>query len=297
MQQKAMTLIEWQEAFSTQKKCLAHLAELRWPEGFICPHCSHTEAWFTPGHDLYDCKQCRQRTSVTAGTLFHSTKLPLTKWFTALYFVGVDKGGISAERLRLYIDVSWNTANLMLTKLRLAMGQREGQYLLSGTIELDEAFVGGKTTGGKRGRGSENKTAILVACEQKSQRAGYLKMQVVNHVNEAETKAFCQQAIEPAQHLKTDGSPTLKTLSSEHTVSSQVTPPKETAKWLPWVHIAIANLKRFLLGTYHGVSGEKLQRYLNEFCYRFNRRFWLLQIPDRLLATALQFKPILRLAL
>jgi hypothetical protein len=122
-------------------------------------------------------------------------------------------------------------------------------------------------------------------------------MQVVTHVNKTETKAFCQQAIEPDPHLKTDGSPTLKTLSSQHTVTSQVTPPKETAKWLPWVHIAIANLKRFLLGTYHGVSGEKLQRYLNEFFYRFNRRFWLLQIPDRLLATALQFKPILRLAL
>lgn len=186
--------------------------------GVCLSQCSHTEAWFIPGHDLYDCQHCRYRTSVTAGTLFHSTKLPLTKWFTALYFVAVDKGGISAERLRLYIDVDWKTANLMLTKLRLAMGQRDGEYLLSGIIELDEAFVGGKTTGGKRGRGAENKTAILVACEQKGKRAGYLKMQVVNQVNEAETKAFCQKTIEPDQHLKTDGSPTLKTLSSEHTV-------------------------------------------------------------------------------
>ncbi len=156
---------------------------------------------------MYDCKQCRKRTSVTAGTLFHATKLPLSKWFTALYFVAVDKGGISAERLRLYIDVSWNTANLMLSKLRLAMGQRDSQYLLSGVIELDDAFVGGKTTGGKRGRGSEKKTAILVACEQKEdgKRAGYLKMQVVEHVNEVETKAFCQRALMPEQHLKIDG--------------------------------------------------------------------------------------------
>lgn len=298
MQQKAMNLIEWQEAFSTQEKCMAHLAELRWPEGFVCSVCSHTQAWFTPGHDLYACKQCLKRTSVTAGTLFHATKLPLTKWFVALYFVAVDKGGLSAERLRQYIDVSWNTANLMLSKLRLAMGQRDGEYRLSGVIELDEAFVGGKTTGGKRGRGSEKKTAILVACEQREdgKRAGYLKMQVVDHVNAAETKAFCQKAVAPEQHLKTDGSPTLKTLSSEHTLSSQVTAPKETATWLPWVHVAIANVKRFLLGTYHGVSGGKLQHYLNEFCYRFNRRFWLLQIPNRLAATALQQKPILRLA-
>lgn len=299
MQQKAMTLLEWQAAFSTEEQCLAHLKALRWPDGFVCPHCSHTEAWFIAGHNLYDCKQCRNRTSVTAGTLFHSTKLPLTKWFTAMYFVAVDKGGISAERLRYYIDVDWKTANLMLTKLRLAMGQRDGNYLLSGVIELDEAFVGGKTTGGKRGRGAEKKTAILVACEQKDEgkRAGYLKMHVVEKVNEAETQAFCQKTLEPNQHLKTDGSPTLKTLSNQHSLTSQVTPPKETAKWLPWVHIAIANLKRFLLGTYHGVSGEKLQHYLNEFCYRFNRRFWLLQIPDRLLVSALAFTPIKRLAL
>jgi len=299
MQQKAVTLLEWQQLFSTEEHCKQHLFELRWPEGFICPHCGHREYWYTLGHELYDCKHCRHRTSVTANTLLHSTKIPLVKWFTAIYFVAVDKGGISASRLSVYVDVSWNTARLMLAKLRKAMQDRDANYLLSGIIELDDGFVGGRGTGGKRGRGSETKTAILVACEQREEGkyAGYLKMQVVPAINQEESHGFCEQAILPNQHLKTDGSPTLKTLKTLHTVSSQVTPPKETGKWLPWVHIAIANLKRFLLGTYHGVSGERLQEYLDEFCYRFNRRSWVLQIPNRLLYSALNTKPMCRLAL
>ncbi len=293
-QQREITLIEWQKQFSTEEACIEHLTKLRWPEGFVCQKCAHREAWFTPGHDLYDCKKCRYRTSVTAGTLFHSTKVSLVQWFTAIYFVAVDKGGISAERLRQYISVTWNTASSMLNKLRHAMAERDKQYFLSGLIELDDAFVGGKTTGGKRGRGSEKKTAILVACENDAQhrRAGFLKMQVVEHVDTKEVKAFSDKCITPSQDLKTDGSPTLKTLEGEHRVESKVVPPKETSKWLPWVHIAIANLKRYLLGTFHGVSGSHLQKYLDEFCYRFNRRFWLLQIPERLLVSAIQCLPV-----
>lgn len=298
MKQEAITLLEWQARFSDEESCREHLLAIRWPEGFVCPHCEATEAWYTHGHDLYECKCCRKRTSATAGTLFHSTKIPLTYWFLALYFCAVDKGGISATRLMTYINVSWNTARLMLAKLRTAMGDRDAQYLLQGLIELDDAFVGGKTTGGKRGRGSEKKTPILVACENVAEenRAGFLKMTVVEHVDEQSVKAFAQQVIIPKQDLKTDGSHTLRTLEGEHRLEYQVVPPQESHKWLPWVHIAIANLKRFLLGTYHGVSGGRLQEYLDEFCYRFNRRWCELQIPNRLLHACLIHNPVMRSA-
>ena len=297
--QEALTLLEWQEQFSTEEACQRHLIDMRWPEGFVCPHCQHEGGWFIAGHNWFECKACHRHTSPTSGTVFHATKLPLRHWFTALYFVGVDKGGISAERLRKYIDVSWNTANLMLQKLRAAMKERDVGYLLKGVIELDDAFVGGRDTGGKRGRGSETKTKILVACEQRNggKSAGFLKMSVVPAHDEANAKAFSNEAIAPQQTLKTDGSKALQTLSSHHTVTSKVSPPADTPKWLPWVHIAIANLKRFLLGTFHGVSGHRLQAYLDEFCYRFNRRWFELEIPNRLLAQLLNHPPLTRTSL
>jgi ISXO2-like transposase domain len=121
-------------------------------------------------------------------------------------------------------------------------------------------------------------------------------MRVVEKLDGDSVKQFAKVAIEPKQDLRTDGSPTLKTLEGTHRVESQVIPPQETHKWLPWVHIAIANLKRFLLGTYHGVSGFHLQEYLDEFCYRFNRRWCELEMPNRLLPACLIHKPVLRSA-
>jgi transposase-like protein len=299
MKQEAMSLKEWQERFPDEESCRAHIAKVRWPEGFICPHCGGKAYWYTGGYNLYHCKNCNKRTSAMAGTIFHSTKIPLKDWFTAIYLVTVDKGGVSATRLQTYLQISWNSANAMLMKLRIAMGARDQEYLLKGLIELDDAFIGGKTTGGKRGRGSEKKTAILVGCEHdaKNKRAGFLKMKVVEKMDAKSVEAFSNEALEPSQDLRTDGSPTLKTLEGKHRVESQVIPPQETSKWLPWVHIAIANLKRFLLGTYHGVSGFHLQKYLDEFCYRFNRRWCTLEIPNRLLHACLIHKPTLCSAL
>ncbi len=296
MKAEAMTLIEWQAKYSDERTCLFHLAELRWPDGYLCSKCNHDTYYFLEGYCLFECRACGDHTSVTAGTLFHATKLPLVKWFTAIYFVSVDKGGISASRLSKYIDVDWKTARNMLKRIRLCMADRDRRYLLSGLIELDDAFVGGKTTGGKRGRGAEGKTAILVACENDAEhkKAGFLKMTVVEHVDSEAVKAFSQKAIHSSQDLRTDGSPTLKTLEGTHRVESQVVLPQETHKWLPWVHIAIANLKRYLLGTFHGVSGSHLQEYLDEFCYRFNRRWCELQIPNRLLRICINHHPVNR---
>ena len=121
-------------------------------------------------------------------------------------------------------------------------------------------------------------------------------MEAVETLDARTVKPFSQQAFAEQQDVKVDGSPTLKTLEGDHRVESQVCSGEATGKWLPWVHIAIANLKRFLLGTYHGVSSTRLQEYLNEFCYRFNRRAWLKQLPNRLLFSMLIHKPKSRLA-
>ena len=120
MKQKGMSLLEWQNRFHAEEACIRHIVAMRWPDGFCCPHCGGGEAWYVLGRGLYDCKGCRKRTSATSGTLFHATKVPLTSWFVALYFCAADKGGISATRLMTYIDVTWETARLMLSKIRQA---------------------------------------------------------------------------------------------------------------------------------------------------------------------------------
>ncbi len=280
MKAESMTVVEWQERFATEDACLDYLEKERWGVGFKCPRCSHTQYWYTSGYRLYECKQCYLQTSPTSNTIFHGTKIPLVKWFWAIYFSSVDKGGISASRLSRHLNVSWNTARFMLKRLRACMGDRDQQYLLSGLIELDEALVGGKKSGGKGP--ADGKARVLVACENRGERAGHLKMEVVDKTNKETVANFSSKTLQSSQDLRTDGCPTLKTLEGPHRVESLVLPPSEVCRWLPWVHVAIANLKRFLLGTYHGVSPEHLQEYLDEFCYRFNRRRFELQIPLRL---------------
>jgi len=285
MKAESMTLSEWQTRFSTEEDCLNYLESIRWTEGFCCPKCAQTDFWYTPGYRLYECKQCKFQVSPTSHTIFHCTKVPLVKWFWAIYLCATDKGGVSSSRLSRLLKVSWNTARFMLRRIRECMADRDHQYLLSGLIELDEAFVGGKKPGGKGP--ADGKTRVLVACENRGKRAGYLKMKMVANTNKETVKTFSASNLQTSQDLRTDGCPTLKTLEGTHRVESQMLPGKEVCRWLPWVHVAIANLKRFLLGTYHGVSGKHLQEYLDEFCYRFNRRRFETQIPLRLLRTCL----------
>lgn len=282
---------EWQQRFSSDEACAEFLARRRWPEGVICPRCGHDGAHFITTRKLYQCAHCRHQVSVTAGTLFHSTNLPLTKWFWAVYLVASDKGGISAMRLAKLLGVSWPTAHRMLRKLRIAMGHRDRLYRLHEWLEVDDALVGGKRSG-KRGRGAEGKSPVLVACEERGEHAGFLAMEVVPSVCGTQVADFARRRLAPEQAVFTDALAALGSLSESQLHCPRVTPPDQAGLWLPWVHIAIANLKRFLLGTYHGVSPIYLQEYLDEFCYRFNRRFWEPELPARLLNLCLWHAPV-----
>ncbi|MGH8612310.1 MAG: IS1595 family transposase [Gammaproteobacteria bacterium] len=291
MKRAEISFFEWQKRFGSDEACTRFLVQERWPDGFICPRCGHEKAHLITTRGLYQCTSCRHQVSVIAGTLFHSTNLPLRKWFWAIYWVGSDKGGISALRLSKLLDVSWPTAHRMLRKLRIAMGHRDSLYRLRDWIELDDALVGGKRPG-KRGRGAEGKTPVLVACETRGERAGFLAMEVLESVSKAQVAAFTTGRLMPEQTVFTDAFSALTSLAETQLHCAEVTPPKQASRWLPWVHIAIANLKRFLLGTFHGVSAKYLQEYLNEFCYRFNRRLWEGQLPTRLLNLCLEHTAI-----
>jgi transposase-like protein len=292
MQAEETTLLEWQRLYGTEEACIDALVKKRWPDGFICPYCGHDDCYLIQNRRLYQCKHCDKQTSVTAGTVFHSTNLPLTKWFWAIYLMTSDKGGISAERLRKHLDVSWVTAYRMLRKLRRVMGDRNQEYTLSGVIELDDALVGGTRRGGKRGRGAEGKTPVLVAVENQEEHAGFIAMEATDSVNAENVKKFVEQNIAPDQTVRSDGLAALNVIGETQQHEAKVTPPEQASVWLPWVHIVISLFKRFLMGTFHGVSAQYLPEYLQEFCYRFNRRQWEGQIPHRLLNICIAHKPI-----
>ena len=144
MQMPEVSLIEWQKRFGTERKCAQTLAKVRWPKGFQCPACGGMKAYPIASRHLYQCAHCRHQVSITADTLFHATKIPLVKWFWAIYLMASDKGGLSALRASKHRGVSWITARTMLRKIRQAMAHRDSIYRLSNLIELDDTVAGGK---------------------------------------------------------------------------------------------------------------------------------------------------------
>jgi transposase-like protein len=268
------------------------LIRYRWPDGFIYPHCGHDRGYFMGGWHIYQCTACTRQVSVTAGTIFEASKLPLVKWFWAIYLMASDKEGVSAFRLAQQIEVSWLTAHRMLRKIRQTMGHRDRLYRLGDLIEVDDALVGGRHTGGKRGRGAEGKTPILVTVENRGEKAGHVAMEAVASVTRG-GENLCQAPFQPraagqercaVQPIVVGGNPAPCGKGDPCGQGGRVVA-------LGACH-TIGNLKTFLLGTSHVVSSKYLQEYLNEFCYRFNRRRVLHELPLRLLNACVKHVPI-----
>jgi transposase-like protein len=291
MKMPEISLLEWQKRYGTERACEKALDKIRWPNGFVCPRCNSTEASYITTRRVYQCCQCRNQVSITAGTLFHSTNLSLVKWFWAIYLTASDKGGISALRLSKHIGVSWPTARNMLKKIRIAMTDRDSEYRLEKLIEFDDAYIGGKRTG-KRGRGAGGKKPILVAVETREGKAGFMAVEAVDTISKKSVREFLQNHLKVGQTVRTDAFPALNSVGQMHNHQKKVVPAEQASEWLPLVHVVIGNLKKFLNGTFHGVSLRYLQEYLNEFSYRFNRRFWEPELPLRLLNACLSHAPV-----
>lgn len=281
-----MSFVEFQKRFQTEEQCLEYLKEVRFPDGFICPRCGYMEAYWIDTRKLLQCKHCRHQTSLIANTIFHRTHLPLWKWFWAMYLVGTDKRGCSAKLLERLLEVPYCTAWLLLHKIRNAFGDRDSQYMLEHVIEMDETFFGGAAAG-KRGRGAENKTQVIVAVENRGKSAGYAKMTVIESLDGKTVKTTAKQTVKEGATIRTDGYSSYRVLGKRYRHEGKVVEAKDAPKMLPWVHTLIGNAKTFLRGTYHGVSHKHLQRYLDEFCYRHNRRFKGTEIFQRILTAAL----------
>ena len=265
------TLLELERRFSSEEACIEYLAALRWPAGWACPRCAGVDAW-SIRRARWLCDHCRYEMSVTAGTIFQDTHLPLTLWFRAMWQITSQKNGISALGLQRVLGLgSYKTAWAMLHKLRRAM-VRPGRDPLAGFVEVDEAYWGGEETGAT-GRQTELKTRIIVAAEEDGNGIGRIRLRTIPDVSKASLHGFIRQAIAPGSTVRTDGWPAYRGLAGYlHDRQVQSHQPEEE-HLLPRAHRVISLLKRWLLGTHQGaVSPEHMDDYLDEFTFRFNRR-------------------------
>jgi transposase-like protein len=276
-----LSLLEFQRKFLDETACEAYLFQKRWPAGFVCPHCGHQEYYFIQTRKHYECKCCRYQASLTAGTAMHKSNLPLRIWFWAIYLVVHDKRGRSALSLAGILQLNYRTAWRLLHKIRHAMKERDANYNLSGMIEMDDAYFGSPVTG-TDGRGT-TKTKVSVALQTDPKgHPLYVRLNVLEAMTSKEIQRVAEQCITPGSSILSDGLAAYRKLNGSYTHSAKAY-YREGEDFLKWVHVVISNAKAFILGTYHGLGQGYLQAYLDEFCYRFNRRFSPKQLFARLL--------------
>lgn len=266
------TAAEFEARFATEAACRAYLCRLRWPDGFRC-RCGHARAWET-ARGLWQCAACGTQTSVTAGTVFQDTRKPLRLWFQVMWWLTGQKTGASALGLQRLMGLgSYETAWTWLQKLRRAM-VRPGRDRLSGSVEVDESFVGG--LGGSRGRSTAKKALIVVAAEEVGHGIGRIRMRRIPDASAESLEGFVADAIEPGSLVHTDGWHGYNGLNAtgyRHRVTLLRGQHELASKLLPRVHRVVSLLKRWLLGTHQGaVSAPHLDYYMDEFTFRFNRR-------------------------
>src|SRR5882672_2684492 len=274
MEDYPRTIEEFEARFSSEAACREYLFQLRWPDGFRCPRCGGAKSW-PLGSVLLECGNCGHQTSVTAGTIFQDTRKPLALWFRMMWWVTSQKNGASALGLQRALGLgSYKTAWTWLHKLRRAM-VRAGRDRLTGSVEVDETYVGGLEEG-MRGRQTETKALVVIAAQEDGAGIGRIRMRCVPDASAKSLMAFVEDSVEPGSLIHTDGWPaydSAKSKSYRHRVTVLSGKKKSASELLPRVHRVASLLKRWLLGTHQGaVSREHLDYYLDEFTFRFNRR-------------------------
>ena len=287
---------EFSQWFREEADCLGYLAAIRWQDGFSCPKCGAGEAWDT-GPGQRRCKACRKWVSVTSGTLLHRTHKPVRDWLEAVWHLCGQKNGGSALGLQRSLGFgSYHTSWEWMHRIRRA-AVVPARTKLTGEVEIDETFIGGVKTG-KRGRGAAGKSLVLIAAEIRGVRMGRIRLVVIPDATATTLIGTVEDLVEPGSDVVTDGLSSYAGLPKSgyhHTVSRYT--PQVGKNPLPHVHRVAALLKRWLLGTHQGsVSHHRLQSYLDEFVFRFNRRASDSRglLFHRLLVQVLRSKPIAR---
>jgi Zn ribbon nucleic-acid-binding protein len=289
--QPGLSLNEFLRDYGTQAQCEMALEKARWPAGYKCPKCqnhSHCIVWHG-NVKTFQCNRCHTQVTLTAGTIFHSSRLSLIKWYQAMYFLTQTKNNVSALELKRLIGVCYRTAWRVKHKLIQVMCEREETTILSGRVEVDDAYLGGQNPGGKVGRGSENKVPFVAAVETNEQ--GHPMRAVFAPVKsfcKAEIAVWARRWLAPSATVVSDGLACFRAVTAAgcaHDPQIVGTQRKSTdMACFAWVNTLLSNLKTSITGTYHSFKFEKYaHRYLAEAQYRFNRRFDLSTMLPRLL--------------
>ena len=300
-----MNIQDFFKKFPDEASCKAHFKAERDKQGVICKRCGHKEHYWLSTRDQYQCKSCKFRTTLRSGTLLHGSQLPYYYWYFAMMLLTSTKKSFSALEVQRQLGHSYyEPIWYMLHKIRYAMGKRDNHYLLSNEVELDEGFfeivpnkkdrdriameIQANDGKYKRGKGSQKQAAVLVMVESKlvepsqkykhkpAKKPGYIKMKLLEDLAKETTNEQVVKSLERESSATTDGANNYNDLG-EKLADHKVTVAKlkkDASKLLPWVHIAISNAKRLLLDIHHSIGNDYLQSYLDEFCYKFNRRYF-----------------------
>ena len=303
-----MSLLNFIEQFPDEASCKKKFKEYRDHVGVVCSKCGGKDHYWKKDKEQYECKSCKTRTTLKSGTVMHKSKLPFRYWFITMHLLTATKKSFSAKEIQRQLGHKrYHPIWHMVHKLRQSMGKRDAEYILAGRIELDEGYFATEIPNSekdkplKRGRGSQKKSKVLVMAEsefvespkkgQKPKRVGYLKMKVIEDLKSETINELVDSLANEVSQVDTDDSTSYVDLKKYIPIhNSQVIPKEKVGEILPWVHIAISNAKRHLLNSYHNIKPEFLQNYLDEFCYKFNRRYFGEATFNRLLVTAVSYK-------
>lgn len=292
-----MTILEFSKEFPDNASCKAHFKKQREKQGITCKQCGCTKHYWLEPKSQWQCSSCRFRTTLRSGTIMEHSKLSFHTWYICMAFMSFSKKGISAlEMQRQLGHTRWETVWKLMHKIRSGMGKRDNLYQLNGSIEFDEGYFEQATSEGitlKRGRGSQKQSKVAVMAEstpledpeteEKSTQCRYFKMKTVESHEKTELNELVVEYIHEKAVIFSDQSTSYVDFSKLVEMHIAEKSTKELTKTtLKWVHITISNAKRNLLGVYHMIKGKYLQAYLDEFCYKLNRRYFGKRLFDRL---------------
>lgn len=271
-------LQDFDEAFPDEKACIDHFRSVRWPDGLSCVHCGSMERVYLLKNGAHKCGDCRKKFTVRNGSIFEDSKLALRLWFKAIFLMTSHKKGISSHQLARDLGITQKSAWFVLHRIREATLTQEFQAPLTGTIEADEAYVGGQgkwkhasKKSGKQGSGAVQKKMVLGM----QQRDGELRFVHLPDRHFPTLKAVLHYNIARGSRVHTDEAAHYKWMSSDyghalvkHSIGEYVRDDVTTNR----IELAFGHFKRTVHGTYHKISDEHLDKYLQMFAYRWNRR-------------------------
>ncbi len=280
--QKGIGFKEYQRYFGTEELCKQALRNFRWPDGFVCPTCKATKGHVLRTRPVIECACCKHQTSLTASTLFHSTKLPLSIWFFAMFLMSQSKTGTSALELSRLLGVNRNTAWMMKQKLMAAAADAESTRVLKHFVEVDDAYMGGRCPGQKVGRGSPNKIPFVIAVERNEKmRPRYCVLSVLPNFRKPTIYAWAVKHLAPTTFVASDGLRSFAGIRERCDLHAPVACTGRKAvqdSIFKWSSTVLGNLKTSLAGVHHRAHGYYLHRYFGLFQFRFNRRFNLKEL-------------------